>query len=266
MPERILTKIPPIRIEQRRFTNAFVEAYAKWHRKTEVHNAENILKIKELLDQGVPVIGAFNHLGHLDGPLIPTELKNVSPELRKLFTAIMGEVIWRNHLTRSFMHAYDGILVPSSRIKPEEGDAQSWVVRTEWQKEADEETANALSDGRFVGLCPEASRSRDKGMKRPSPKIARYFYLVPNIHLVPIGMWGTEKVFPPDTKIIFPTRFWHRPHMSVGKPISVRELEERIGVSETKGENDQKLVDELMYKIASLIPPQYQGYYALPRS
>lgn len=203
MSERILTEIPPVRIERRRFTNAFVEVLAKWHRKTEVHNVENILKIKELLDQKVPVIGIFNHLGHLDGPLIPTEFKNVAPELRELFTAIMGEVIWRNHLTRRLMYAYDGILVPSARLKPEEGDARSWAIRTEWQKKADEETARALSAGKFVGLSPEASRSRVKCMRRVSPKIARYFYLVENTYIAPIGLWNTEKVFPPDTKLSY---------------------------------------------------------------
>jgi len=261
MPERILKEVPQVKIERRRFTNAFVETLAKWHRKTEIHNPENILKIKELLDQKIPVVGVFNHLGNLDGPLIPTEFKNISPELNRLFTAIMGEVVWRNYLTKPLLYAYDGILVPSARLKPEESDARGWAIRREWQKKADEETEKALKEGKFIGLAAEASRSRDKLMKQVSPKIARYFYLAENTHVVPIGLWNTEKVLPPDTKIFFVARFWNRPHLAVGEPISVAELGERVGASETKAENDQKIVDEVMYEIARLIPEEYQGYY-----
>ena len=54
MPERRLTGIPPIRIERRRLTNAFVETYAKWHLKAEVQGLENILEIKRLACQTPP--------------------------------------------------------------------------------------------------------------------------------------------------------------------------------------------------------------------
>lgn len=254
-------RIPPTRIEQNRGINKFVEAYARWHRKADVQGVENIRRIKELLDQRIPVATFANHLGHLDGPFLPIEFKNISPRLREVYTPVMGEVIWRNHFTRILMHAYNGILMPSIRIRPEKEDARGWELREKRKESADKAAADDLSNGRLLGLFPEGSRSREKGLKKISPNIARYLYLAENMHVVPIGIWGSEKVFPPDTKLIFPTRFWHKPHMNVGGPISVLELEERVGESESKVENDQKLVDELMYEVAQLIPEEYRGYY-----
>jgi len=240
----------------------FVEAYARWHRKADVQGVENIRSIKELLDQGVPVATFANHLGHLDGPFLPIEFKNISPELREVYTPIMGEVIWRNLVTRTLMHAYNGILMPSIRIRPEKEDARGWELREKRKESADKAAAIDLANGRLLGLFPEGSRSREKGLKKISPNIARYLYLAPDMHVVPIGIWGSEKVFPPDTKLVFPTRFWHRPHMNVGRPISVQELEARVGESESKVENDQKLVDELMYEVAQLLPEEYRGHYS----
>src|SRR3989344_4369802 len=111
MPERRLTGIPPIRIEQNKAVNRFVKTYAKWHLKAEVLGVENILKAKELLlDQKIPVMGAFNHLGHLDGPLIAIEFNNFAPALRDRYVPVMGEVIWRDILTRIPRYADNGVL------------------------------------------------------------------------------------------------------------------------------------------------------------
>ena len=254
-------RIPPTRFEQNKKVNLFVEAVARWHRKADVQGVENILKIKELLDEGFPVATFSNHLGHLDGPMIPTEFKNISPELRAAYAPVVGEVIWRNRLTRICMYAYSGSLMPSKRLKPKSDDAHGWELRERRKEAAHKAAAEDLANRKLLGLFPEASRSRHKGLTKVSPNISKYLYLVPNTYVVPVGFWGTEKVLPPDTKFIIP-RFWNKPHMKVGSPISVPELEVRVGLSESKEENDQKLADELMYEVAQLLPEEYRGYYA----
>ena len=98
-------RLPPIRIEQRKWRNRFIEGLARWHRKAEVQNVENIARIEDLLDQGIPVIFISNHLSNLDAPLIATEIKKVSPRLWALISEVMGEVLWKNHLTRFFIYA-----------------------------------------------------------------------------------------------------------------------------------------------------------------
>ena len=126
----------------------------------------------------------------------------------------------------------------------------------------DKAAEDDLKAGNVLVNFAEASRSRQRKMVKVDDKIARYFYFVPNTHLVPVGIWGTENVLPPEKIFARHAEVF----LNIGQPISVRELEERIGTSETKEENDQKLVDEVMYEIAALIPPEYRGYYPLPRS
>lgn len=261
MTERILTEIPQITIQRIPFRTRLVETIANRHPGTEVQGAENIREIKRLLDSKVPVIGIFNHLSHLDAPLIAIEFNKVEPGVKELQVFIMGSVIWKNLITHFLMQAYDGIMVPSHRQTPAKEDGQSWGIRMQWKEKADEAAARALQEGKFLLLSPEGGRSKDgTGLKQPSDHAARYFYFAQNIHLVPIAVWNTERFLPPEK--FFP-RPWHRPHISVGPIFSMSELEQRITPSEKPEENNQKLVDAIMIEVARLLPEEYRGYYAL---
>lgn len=254
-------RLPPVRIEQRSVRHAVIERLAKWHRKADVQGLENIAQLEELLKAGAPGLLVVNHLSHLDGPFIAVEIKNFSPEITHKLTLVMGDMIRRNFITRYFMHAYPGILIPSQRLRPEKYDARAWEEREKRKESAYKAEAEDLAGGRVIGVFFEGSRSREKQLGKVSPNNARHLKLVPDENFVPIGLWNTEKVYPPDTKLILPPRFWRQPHISIGRPISIHELEDRIGESTSEEENNQKLVDELMREVAKLLPPEYRGYY-----
>lgn len=262
MPERM----PPTRIEQSRLQNLVIEVLARFHRSAQLNGIENLSKIEELLDKGAAILLTPNHLSHLDGPFIAVKLKNHSPETGKKLTYVMGDVIHRNLITGYFMHAYPGILFPSQRLKPDKYDARAWQERERRKENAYEAEADDLTSGRLLVVFFEASRSRERKMGKVSHNNARHLKLVPEEYVVPIGLWNTEKVYPPDTKVIFPPRFWHKPHITIGPPISVHEIEERVGESISEEENNQKLVDEVMREVAKLLPENYRGYYADPET
>lgn len=244
------------RIHQNRLINWGVEGYARHNAETTVYGTENIEKVKELLIQGVPVQLYPNHLSHADGPVLAIELKKLSPEVAKKLRLVMGSVIRGNLLTYILMHAYSGFVIPSQRRKPD--SPEGWKVRELQIESTDKAAEQALRDGNILVNFAEASRSRERKMVKVDDKIARYFYFVPKTHVVPIGIWGTENVLPPEKILARHAEVF----LSIGRPIPVKELEDRIGESASKDENDQKLVDELMREVAKLLPPEYRGHYA----
>ena len=247
-------------IKQSRLINLGVERYASHYAETTIYGAENVEAIKELLIQKTPVQLYPNHLSHADGPVLAIEFKKMSPEVAKKLRFVMGSVIRGNLLTYILMHAYNGLVIPSQRRKPD--SSEGWQVRELQIETADRAAEKTLKVGNVLVNFAEASRSRERKMVKVDNKIARYFYFVPNTHLVPVGIWGTESVLPPEKTLALHGEVF----LNIGQPISVRELEERIGKSSSKDENDQRLVDALMREVAKLIPEEYQGYYELPRS
>ena len=94
--------------------------------------------------------------------------------------------------------------------------------------------------------------------KKVRSSTAAYLSLRPNTYAVPIAVYGTEAILPPDAHI--PRKFGPV-IVTYGKPISTEELKSRIQAS-SQIEFDQLLIDEVMYEIANLLPEKYRGVYA----
>ena len=79
---------------------------------------------------------------------------------------------------------------------------------------------------------------------------ARYFE-APGTQIVPLGLWGTERLMRPEMEKVMPTEV----HARAGRAVDARELFERAGGKRPV------VADVLGYLIADLLPPEYRGEY-----
>jgi 1-acyl-sn-glycerol-3-phosphate acyltransferase len=80
--------------------------------------------------------------------------------------------------------------------------------------------------------------------------VTRYLE-VPGTMVLPVGIIGTEALFPIDDDALHPVRV----EVRVGRPIAAQEIHERCA-----GER-QEMMDEIGRAIAALLPPEYRGAY-----
>ena len=87
-------------------------------------------------------------------------------------------------------------------------------------------------------------------MQRMLPAVARYLE-VPDLWVLPVGLAGSEALFPVGDTTIRPTRVV----MQLGSPIRAEALFARAA-------GDRRLVmDSIGLAIARLVPPSYRGVY-----
>jgi len=96
----------------------------------------------------------------------------------------------------------------------------------------------------------EGTRSRTRGMQQMLAGVTRYLE-VPETIVLPVGIVGTEALYPIDDDALHPVRV----EVRVGAPIVAQEIRERCA-----GDR-QAVVDEIGRAIAALLPPEYRGAY-----
>jgi 1-acyl-sn-glycerol-3-phosphate acyltransferase len=108
----------------------------------------------------------------------------------------------------------------------------------------------ALKKGYILGIAPEGTRNKTGAMIKAQPGI---FTLAQHsgATMLPMGNWGGEN-FLKNLKKLKRTDFTLR----VGEPFKIDTRGERI-----TGELRQKITDEMMYKVAALLPEKYRGVY-----
>ena len=80
--------------------------------------------------------------------------------------------------------------------------------------------------------------------------VTRYLE-VPDTMVLPVGIVGTEALFPIDDDALHPVRV----EVRVGRPIAAQDIRERCA-----GDR-QAMMDEIGRAIAALLPPDYRGAY-----
>jgi len=186
-----------------------------------------VLDIHVVGRQNVPAQGAFiiasNHLSWVDVPLIPAFIKRRIVYMAKEET-FQGNLAW---LVR-FLGAFP--------VKRGEADRQS--IRA-----ADEQ----LKAGRILGMFPEGTRSRIGKMGKAHAGLGM-IALRSDVPVIPVAIWGTEKAF---------KKF--RPHVTItiGEPMLLKPKGKKI----TREDIDEA-TDQVMQRIASMLPPEYRGVYA----
>ena len=176
-----------------------------------------------------PYILVLNHLSYLDLPFV--------------FGLIGGENVTGWAAKKYQHHPFFGpILKMAGGIFIERGQVDRHAIHqaVEW-----------LHNGNIFGMAPEGTRSKTLAMARAKTGAA-YLAHEARVPLVPIGIYGTEQAW----------SFWRRLRrptftMHIGQPFRLPEFD-----PEQRHIRLRTDTDEIMCRIAALIPAQYHGYYA----
>jgi 1-acyl-sn-glycerol-3-phosphate acyltransferase len=130
------------------------------------------------------------------------------------------------------------------------------IRRGESDREALRAIVDQLWDGQAALVFPEGTFRRvpEPAAMAPVKAGAAWLALRTGATVVPVGIWGTERVWHPSRG----WKLWHRPHVHVvfGEPYV---LKPRPGVP-TKSAIAESAA-EMARRIASLVPAEYRGYY-----
>lgn len=129
-----------------------------------------------------------------------------------------------------------------------------WVNRFDADLNAMKEVLKRLKEGHVLAIAPEGTRSPTEALIEGKPGAA-FLASKANVPLVPIGIVGTEdRIVKSRLKRLQKLDIVAR----VGEPYHLRER--------AKGEDRdaylQEQTDEIMCRIAALLPPDHRGVYA----
>jgi 1-acyl-sn-glycerol-3-phosphate acyltransferase len=124
-----------------------------------------------------------------------------------------------------------------------------WVRRGEADREAIKIALDEIKSGTMMAMAIEGTRSRTGGLL-PGKTGSAFLASRTNVPMVPAAIWGTEKIIS-NLKRLRRSEV----HMRVGQPFPLPE-----GRANT--EQLEEYTDQVMLKIAAMLPLQYRGVYA----
>ncbi|WP_034849054.1 lysophospholipid acyltransferase family protein [Clostridium hydrogeniformans] len=210
--------------------NKLLYGYINKYAKVEVINKDNLSSVKS------PCIFLCNHLSNADGMILNDLLKDYDPSF------VAGVKLSNDPVTNIGIR-----IVKTIPINPGSAD-----------KEALTRVIKTLKDGENIMIFPEGTRSREGSMieaKKGILLIAR----LSKAQIVPLGMWGTEKLLPINKSgDMSHENFNHAEvKVNIGKPIELP----KKGKDEDRHEYDDRALKFIMGNIAKLIPEEYRGVY-----
>ncbi|TDD91558.1 1-acyl-sn-glycerol-3-phosphate acyltransferase [Saccharopolyspora karakumensis] len=110
-----------------------------------------------------------------------------------------------------------------------------------------------LSEGKLLGVYPEGTRSPDGRLYKGKTGVAR-MALESGTQVIPIAMFGTDKVNPIGSKMWWP----HKVVVKVGEPLDFSRYEGMAGDRFV----ERSITDEIMYALMELSGQEYVDVYA----
>jgi 1-acyl-sn-glycerol-3-phosphate acyltransferase len=193
-----------------------------WMARLEVRGAENIPA------QGACIL-AINHLSILDPAIVFSLL------MRRDATALVADKHRRNPFLRWIVDQVGGI----------------WIDRERADFSALKQALGYLRRGGMLGIAPEGTRSRVNHLIQAKPGVA-FLAADGQTAILPIAIAGSEKIM---RSLLRLRRA--RVTVIIGQPFYLPPLDRR--------DRDGWLArgtDEIMCRIAALLPAEYRGVYA----
>ncbi len=183
--------------------------------------------MEHIPDRG-PYLLLVNHLHWLDPPVVGV----VFPLRAYVFAAEK----WGKHwLLGPLFRSFDAI----------------FVQRGEVDRKALRQALAVLRGGGILGMAPEGTRSKTGGLQEGRHGAAYLAYRA-NVPMLPVVVYGQEKTFAALRKLRRATI-----HVTFGPPFSPPPVEGKASLDEIHA-----LTEEIMYRLAAMLPPEYRGVYA----
>lgn len=183
--------------------------------------------LENVPEQGGAIL-ASNHLGRLDAPLGFCLLKRVDA------TSLVADKYKKNLFFRWIVDTTGAI----------------WINREDADLQAMRAARDLLKKGGLLGIAPEGTRSRNGKLNLAKTGVA-YLADKVDVPVIPIAFWGTEKALKELLHFKRPTI-----HVHFGKPFYLQPLDRK-----NREMGMQQNTDEIMCRIAAMLPPEYWGAY-----
>jgi 1-acyl-sn-glycerol-3-phosphate acyltransferase len=189
--------------------------------RLEIYGLENIPK------EGGYILAA-NHMSRIDPPLIFCLIE------RDDITALVADKYKRYPLIRPMVDAFRGI----------------WLNREQADFQAMREARDHLQNGHILGIAPEGTRSRTGSLNQAKDGVA-YLAEKARAPVLPVGIAGADRA-------ISDLLHFRRPELQIrfGKPFHLPPLDRQDRAAAL-----QRNTDEIMCRIAALLPPRHWGAY-----
>ena len=182
-----------------------------------------------------PYLIAINHVSLYDPPFV-ISFWPIIPE------AVGAAEIWTKRGQSTLARLYGGIP----------------IRRGQYDRESLDRVLEALRSGRPLVIAPEGTRSHKPGLQRAQPGIAFILEQL-NVPVIPVGIVGTTE------DLLREGLRARRPNleMHIGEKIQFATYQLK---GEAKKLERQKVADEIMFRIAELLPESYRGIYTSQES
>ena len=175
-----------------------------------------------------PLIIVTNHINFLEAPVI--------------YTRLMPRPVTGYAKSETWDSAFLGWLFDVWGIIP--------IRRGEPDMAAVKHGLKVLKEDGILTIAPEGTRSQDGRLLRGHPGVVM-LALLSKAPMLPVVHYGHEN-YQLDLRKLRRSDF----HVVVGHPFRLEKQDEKV-TSEVR----QKMVDEIMYQMAAVLPPVYRGAY-----
>ncbi len=176
-----------------------------------------------------PLIIIANHINFLEAPVMYIYMQP------RIVTGFAKAEHWNKPFTRWLLDLCEAIPL-------ERGEADMEAIRA---------ALAALEKGLILAVAPEGTRSYHGRLQQGRPGTAM-IALHSGAPVLPLAYYGGER-FNENIRRLRRTDF----HIAVGQPFHIDTGGERV-----TRQIRQQITDEMMYQLATLLPPEYRGVYA----